>query len=507
MESLLARLSVAKQLLEGLRGKAGYHEASKAQCGCLLALLQEAELGHEDALALATCLGEVPWAAELERRVLVAELCNKQHARQRHKKQQNFEALGSYFTAPHWQGLMSRELSFTWKVQTVVDQGGALGLRRPTEPTYAFMASLVLLCCEGPEKARCCSQWHLRDVYLHLKGVVKQRCRGEVLEDIVDLPASVADAQAKFPKTFRAAFATSPPVPCQVPYNDIVALRSRICMRQRRHASDTLAVPVREQQQQQQQLMQAFQSFANMMGMYRPPEAQQPDIKLKMVNTKAPNTTLQPIRSAAESFAYQQLSMDCAPAGSQTRELVGPTIEHGSLACAGEEQSVDERQSVGEKRAAHEKKPVDEKQSVDDATKTILAAMAAKEKKSKKGKGDKENNNFDNGCLDQGAKGKKGKGAKDNDDFDQGCLDKGDKDKKGKGAKDKKAKVVKDSKGKVGAPSWSNERSRCQILYRTGLPGAGQSKPLPYTSKKSEQDAIAQAKHMVQRERKRRGLD
>ena len=55
-------------------------------------------------------------------------------------------------------------------------------------------------------------------------------------------------------------------------------------------------------------------------------------------------------------------------------------------------------------------------------------------------------------------------------------------------------------------PSFSHERSRSQILFRTGLPGSGQNQTRRYTDEASEQEAIRWAKAKVQQERRRRGL-
>ena len=55
-------------------------------------------------------------------------------------------------------------------------------------------------------------------------------------------------------------------------------------------------------------------------------------------------------------------------------------------------------------------------------------------------------------------------------------------------------------------PSFTNERSRSQILFRTGLLGSGQNQTRRYTDEASEREAIRWAKAKVQQERRRRGL-
>eukprot|EP00969_Alexandrium_andersonii_P329839 14576149-Alexandrium_andersonii.AAC.1 len=55
-------------------------------------------------------------------------------------------------------------------------------------------------------------------------------------------------------------------------------------------------------------------------------------------------------------------------------------------------------------------------------------------------------------------------------------------------------------------PSLTDERSRSQILFRTGCSGPGQSVVIKYTDERSKQSAIAKATAMVKKERQRRGL-
>ena len=55
-------------------------------------------------------------------------------------------------------------------------------------------------------------------------------------------------------------------------------------------------------------------------------------------------------------------------------------------------------------------------------------------------------------------------------------------------------------------PSWSNERSRSQVLFRTGLKGPGQSSTIKYSNKATEVKAIKEAKRKVDAEMIRRGL-
>ena len=65
--------------------------------------------------------------------------------------------------------------------------------------------------------------------------------------------------------------------------------------------------------------------------------------------------------------------------------------------------------------------------------------------------------------------------------------------------------AMPDKKGEK--PTFSVERSRSQVLFRTGLRGAGQSTRLPFANDKEEAQAIKKAKSMVSAEKVRRGLE
>ena len=59
----------------------------------------------------------------------------------------------------------------------------------------------------------------------------------------------------------------------------------------------------------------------------------------------------------------------------------------------------------------------------------------------------------------------------------------------------------------VKPPSCTNERSRSQVLFRSGLVGKGQSEIRRYTDKASEVAAVKWGQAQVREERRRRGLD
>ena len=55
-------------------------------------------------------------------------------------------------------------------------------------------------------------------------------------------------------------------------------------------------------------------------------------------------------------------------------------------------------------------------------------------------------------------------------------------------------------------PSFQIERTRSQVVYRSGLAGKGQTKSIKYNTEAEQRTAIATAGKMVAAERKRRKL-
>lgn len=127
------------------------------------------------------------------------------------------------------------------------------------------------------------------------------------------------------------------------------------------------------------------------------------------------------------------------------------------------------------------------KLSVDDAARAVMDALAAKAGKRAAAETSAGATSAEKKAKNASAGHKSAKGAEAKSGH--------------KTAKTVEKQTEKNSEKK---PSWSNEKSRSQIMFRTGRCGPGQTAALKYSDKKTEAAAIKKARDMVAAELARR---
>ena len=489
MEEVEARITAAGRLLAGLHGQAA-SEASASQATAIEEQLQSVSVPIVKLVALTDLVSGVKWANQDDKQRVLSALTQRSQApgRAARVKQQNFEALGYYFVAREWRSLMDTQLDFMTKAKLVLDRAISLGLRNPTENTMAFTTAILLVCTEGVEKAKTLSPGYARDCYVHLKAMLKQRSKGAAMEVVMELPSSIAEFEGKFPRTYAAVFSEAPPIDCQVPYSDINAVKQSIVMRDRERLSGSTTLQSSNIRAGHGDPGNVVQMLASLIAAQTNMEGNRMRLNnganLQLLGGRAP-AHLRNALAAADGFAHSSshpldanatLQMLPAPAPPNLGESslppapAPPQLGESSLPTAGQAEPTMQLALDDISHNPAKPDPV-KRQSVENATKAILEAM---EKKSDEKKTEKK-------VMKRPASA----------------------------SVDVETPAPKSSKGSaspVKAPTFSNERSRSQIMFRTGLPGPGQNTAIYYDSPASEKVAIAKAKKLVLAEKLKRGL-
>jgi len=474
MQMLAGRMDCVAKLLRGAERSPDYVVQSQAQSACLAALAGKTNLSGPDRIALAGRAGQISWATA-EDRSLVLEALSAAFPERHRSQMQDFEAVLNYLPTKLWSTLKG-DGDLLVKVRALLDHCVALGLRHPTEPTMATLTSLLLVCHEGVEAGRSLQPGYLRDALLRVKGAFKQRVRDvAALEVFTQLPPDVAEFQRDCPRLFSRAFAEGPPLPCQAHIVDVTLVRSGIAMRRSKAGSSLVLAPPQHAATQPAAMMQTFMQQMAQMFFQQNPVAP----AMRLGNGAALRLVSEAMPARAPAAPLELLAPPAL--------LAPPPLTPASPALAPETTEAPSDEARVQTLDVTPVSTPKRKLSVDDAARAVMGALAAKAGKRAAAE------------TSAGATSaeKKAKSASP-----------GHKSAKGAEAKSghKTAKVVEKHTEKKSEkkPSWSNEKSRSQIMFRTGRCGPGQTAALKYSDKKTEAAAIKKAKDMVAAELARR---
>ncbi len=462
-DALRMRLEAAEGLLREVRGSAAHARVSRAQSDLVMNLLSSTTLVADDLGSTAELIGRCSWASPQEKQGLLAALG---HAVQvvrvaTRAKQQNFELLGCYLLVSQWELLLNADVEYNVKLRALADHALQLGLRNPSETSVARITALLMLCVEGSARARCLAPAYLRDVFLHVKGMLKPRTAPAPLEAVPELMADVAEFQAKHPRTFAAVFAAGGPATCKLQYSEILAVSQGIQMRDRKGASSsgTSANSSLQGNPLQHAMKDAIaQLVQNMLAGGSMQVGNGATIQL----TGGTPRRLRPALEAAANFCNgpgDAIEHEPPREALPQRPTLQPAIPSHPQGAPQLGSQADVLPSKGEPEASEGAPPKRAKKTVEDATASILLAMGKKSEAKAAGK-----------LLKKPAAA-----TQASDTFSQK------------------------------PPCFSVEHSRSQVLYRTGLAGAGQSKTIRFHDEASMEKAISQAKKMVAEESRKRG--
>ena len=233
-KEVLTRLVTAQILLADLRGKPNHASVSYGQCGGILELLGQRGLALEDLGVVGERIGQCAWATPAEKQARLEALPQAVRAHSTRAKPQCFAEVIHYFTEAQWHVLLGSAVDYNAKASTIVYHARQLGLRNPTEPTTARLTAFLLACVEGVPRARCLDPGHMRDVFKHVKSMLKPRKSLAPMAIVSGLSPDPADFQRQHPVVYATVFERGGPVPCQLPVPEVLALAHAIPMRDRK---------------------------------------------------------------------------------------------------------------------------------------------------------------------------------------------------------------------------------------------------------------------------------
>ena len=398
---------------------------------------------------------------------------------------QNYVHHLAYFTETQW-GVLCSSRDPQLKMDTILNHMAGLGLRTPSEPTYQSLTALFLW---ASEEAVALEQMYPSAKHETLKAIKSQFKRmlvrvSDAAEHVEQLPTIPADLQRTSPTLFASVFSTEQPAAARVLAMSIAKLMITIPMRST--CRDTskitnLTLPDRLG-------AQACDFAASMMGqmqqMYQAQQLTLQALQGMQPHAMAPAGPLQLQLPAGLRRVSSQLNMTGSP--TLPPQLA---IEHDRQA----EPPHDDEHAASESASSLQvspgsRRPV--KRNVADATLIMLSSLAAR--KSAKDDAKLETK----GGVPQ-PKGKaKAKAKSCPKAKAKSCP---------KAAAKAPAKGAANSKPEGHPPHWAWERTRSQIMGRTGLKGPGQSKRFAYASKATMVSAEAAATKWVGEQKKLRG--
>lgn len=395
VQGILDRLGAAGQLLA--EPSSGHAQTSRDQADCILAMLGDTPLRAAAGIQLAQAVGAIKWADEDRRRLLDSITSRAEDGGRSRAALQNYEAFAAFLTEPLWAGLQS-SADMHAKGRLIVDHAISLGLRHPTEGTSAVLTAVLLVAHEGPMRARSLERWFTRDIFLHLKKLVKQRARAPAIEIVSELPGTPEELRQLYPATFKSAFASSSPVPSLLSLADLAAVKSCIMLRDRARAQlGNSQIALQGPQQSQDlvrslgsMLMQALlphghRTFQQLPGLLCPPRGADMTLACggQLILTQPGMSTSTPLKRSFSALSQAEAPTEVPPVvpwplAAPTPAPLTPPAPTTAAPTVEQTPQDSEMLATSGKRVG--------KKSVEEATALVLAAMTAKEDKKQLGK-------------------------------------------------------------------------------------------------------------------------
>ena len=172
--SLLARLGAARLVLQEAVGSSTHSAVSALQRDALLDLLGKCSLSAEGRATLGEEVVKLPWAGTDVSAVLSAVTgSNGSKVPKRRRIAQSYQSILNYLTSDEWQILLEQNPSDV-KLHVLLGAAIGLGLRCPSEPCLKFLAA-AWMCLDKDEaslKRLPCTQKHV--LFQHVKAEFKR---------------------------------------------------------------------------------------------------------------------------------------------------------------------------------------------------------------------------------------------------------------------------------------------------------------------------------------------
>ena len=202
-----ARIGSARLLLASLEwGSPGHGAASKTQSAALIQTVSQVSLSGDERAALQALAADVRWApSDLD--AVMLSFSATPHQR---NQMQHYESLPEYFTRAEWDMMTNAEATIAIRQEVIINKAVLLGLRCPSEPCLKLLNSLAMVLSESEDsKALLMSAAHRQDLLKHFKLQVKAAVRRTSSPPPVylsRLPALPAQLREGHPALFAAAF-------------------------------------------------------------------------------------------------------------------------------------------------------------------------------------------------------------------------------------------------------------------------------------------------------------
>lgn len=432
---------------------------------------------------------------------------------------QDYTQLAHYIDENMWAELLCKETSQNNKLNALLLHCMKLGLQLPSEPTYQAITALFLVVAEGKDKVAHLSPAVRHETYKSLKTTFKRLLSrsGHTGPFVSELPLQPAAFLKKYPTWHACAFGDGGPALSKLQHSELMTVASMI--------------PMRASRQDAKQPMQVQVNSSSDMPFGQMAQFGNCLLQQMQQMQKVQQMTLQALQGMQTGA---QLAITCPGLGSEepvsetksSNRVLARMLTRAALDDVVTPQSNGKRSPQSQEQETRSNEPkvsqnlgdVPEentevhgpakrgKMSILDAAELVAGCMdskassKAKDKKDQKGEADGSKEQKGKG---QGSKDQKGKGQ-------------GNKEQKGKGqekehkGKEPKKQLQRQTSAETHAkpekqPFYCYERSRMQIMCRTGIMGPGQSHAIKY-GEGGEAAAEAKAKKWVQSQRKLRKL-
>jgi hypothetical protein len=468
-DELLQRLRACEAVLSDC--EVGTHALlSKGQSDIVLAMMSQTTISSDDVGPVTEQILKCRWADPSQKAALLKVVGSLTRFARPRAKLQDFENLAMFISEEMWAVLLNADVDYHSKAALLCDHAVALQLRHPTEPTVGCMIALLLLCTEGPVKARSTSPAYQHDLFVSLKEMLKKRTKTAPVAIIDSLGSDPASFMVLHPDIFAAVFARGGPVHPQATMAEITVISNSINLRYRKGGREKTMNPFASssssssggdsfQVMMQQMMMHSMGALLNRPAagsMHLPGGAQ-----LQLFgNGGTPLPAAASLQQNGLQFAVQpQLALAAAPPHEPV--VAAPPLELFDAA--------------------------QPKKSVDEAAASIMTAMG------KRADIREEKKNAAKIAMKRPA------AAEDGKPQNKGTPD-------GPAAMKRPAADDTGKPEKSTSPLFSVEASRSQVLYRSGLCGKGQTKVFKYSNEKEKKRALASAEALVVAEKRRRCL-
>ena len=266
---MLQQVAASKSLLEALRARPGFTDASAAEASRLMQLFPSVAMTSEQLAAFAAAVTDVHFAPKDEGDLLdaISRVASGRHTApvagstaNPRTRQQDWESILDFLPASVWQAIKES------RIDVALDFLFRMGLRNPSEPTIQKIALGMMVVTEGFEQALEKDVQQKLALHKTVKGLIANKVKymPKPVVWIQQLSASPALLQRDFPTVFESLYTSEQAVPSPLSVLQIEQLKRTSRMRKERGNSSLSLVSFGSQMQQMQQMPQMPQPYMQM---------------------------------------------------------------------------------------------------------------------------------------------------------------------------------------------------------------------------------------------------